>query len=98
MIARIWRGATRTEDAAAYTAYVQETGIAGYRRVPGNLGAWILQQVKGDRTEFQTLSFWESREAIEAFAGTDIDQAVFYAEDDHYLIDRELTVQHYEVS
>ena len=35
---------------------------------------------------------------IEAFAGQDIEQAIFYPEDDRYLIDRDLTVRHYEVA
>jgi hypothetical protein len=30
------------------------------------------------------------------FAGDDIDRAVFYAEDDRYLIERDVTVKHYE--
>jgi hypothetical protein len=41
---------------------------------------------------------WESRAAIEGFAGQDISRAVFYPEDDRYLIDRDLTVSHYEVA
>ena len=98
MIARIWRGAVRAEDAAAYAAYVQETGIEGYQRTPGNRGAWALWRVDGDRAEIVTVSLWESRSAIEAFAGQDIEQAVFYPEDDRYLIDRDLTVRHYEVA
>ena len=98
MIARIWRGAVRAEDAPAYAAYVQQTGIAGYQRTPGNRGAWALWRVDGDRAEIVTVSLWESRSAIEAFAGQDIEQAVFYPEDDRYLIDRDLTVRHYEVA
>ena len=98
MIARIWRGAVRAEDAVAYAAYVQETGIAGYQRTPGNLGAWALWRVDGDRAEFVTVSLWESRSAIQAFAGPDIDQAVFYPDDDQYLIERDLIVHHYEVA
>ena len=98
MIARIWRGAVRAEDAAAYAAYAQETGIAGYQRTPGNRGAWLLWRVDGDRAEIVTVSMWESRAAIEGFAGQDIDQAVFYPEDDRYLIERDLTVSHYEVA
>src|SRR6185437_1841229 len=39
MIARIWRGAVRAQDAAAYAAYVQRTGIEGYQGTPGNRGA-----------------------------------------------------------
>jgi heme-degrading monooxygenase HmoA len=98
MIARIWHGAVRAEDGPAYAEYVQETGIEGYRRTPGNRGAWLLSRVTGDRAEFLTLSFWESRGAIEGFAGPEIDKAVFYPEDDQFLIERDLTVQHYEVT
>ena len=98
MIARIWRGAVRAEDAAAYAAYVQRTGIEGYQGTPGNRGAWLLRRIEGDRAEFITVSLWESREAIEAFAGPDIDTAVFYPDDDQFLIERDLTVNHYEVA
>jgi heme-degrading monooxygenase HmoA len=98
MIARIWRGAVRAEDAATYAAYVQRTGIAGYQGTPGNHGAWLLWRTEGDRAEFITVSFWESREAVEAFAGQDIDTAVFYPGDEQFLIERDLTVNHYEVA
>jgi heme-degrading monooxygenase HmoA len=98
MIARMWRGMVRAGDASAYAAYVQETGIAGYQRTPGNRGAWALWRVEGDRAEIITVSLWESRAAIEGFAGQDISRAVFYPEDDRYLIDRDLTVSHYEVA
>ena len=98
MIARSWRGWIRTEDTAAYIAYVNETGIDEYRATPGNQGAWILTRDLGDgRTEMVTLSFWDSREVIEGFAGQDIDRAKYYPDDDRYLIDRENTVTHYEV-
>ncbi len=98
MIARTWRGAVRAQDAPAYAAYVQKTGIEGYQGTPGNRGAWLLWRVEGDKAEFVTVSFWESRAAIEAFAGQDIEKAVFYPDDDKFLIDRDLTVQHYEVA
>ena len=98
MIARTWRGAVRTEDAPAYAAYVQRTGIEDYQRTPGNRGAWLLWRVDGDRAEVITVSFWESRAAIEGFAGQDIEKAVFYPEDELFLIERDLTVHHYEVS
>jgi hypothetical protein len=38
MIARIWRGAVRTEDADEYATYVRNTGIEHYRSTPGNAG------------------------------------------------------------
>jgi heme-degrading monooxygenase HmoA len=98
MIARIWRGAVRARDAAAYADYVQRTGIDGYQRTPGNRGAWALWRIDGDRAEIVTVSLWESRAAIEGFAGPDIEKAVFYPDDDRFLIDRDLTVLHYEVA
>jgi heme-degrading monooxygenase HmoA len=98
MIARIWRGWVRAEDRAAYVDYIERTGLAEYRRTPGNQGAWMLARDLGDgRVEIVTLSFWVSREAIRGFAGDDIDRAVFYPEDDRYLADHEDTVTHYEI-
>jgi heme-degrading monooxygenase HmoA len=100
MIARTWRGWVRTERAAAYVEYITGTGLSAYRQTPGNLGAQMWTTDLGDgRTEVMTVSWWSSRTDIEAFAGRDITVAVFYAEDDDYLIDhRETTVRHYDVA
>jgi heme-degrading monooxygenase HmoA len=98
MIARIWRGWTKRDDAQAYAEYVRSTGLVGYRQTPGNRGAYILQRDEGDRTEIITLSFWESLEAVKGFAGEEIERAVFYPEDDRYLVDRDLTVTHFRVT
>ncbi len=97
MIARLWRGWTSADDAPAYITYVQETGIRAYRSTPGNRGAWILHRRDDDRTEFITLSFWDSTAAIRRFAGADIEEAVFYEEDDRFLVDREWHVLHFEI-
>ena len=97
MIARTWRGAVRRADADAYVDYIRETGFAEYGKTPGNRGAWMLRRDEEDRTEFITLSLWESEEAIRAFAGEDIEAAVLYPEDERYLIDGESTVTHHQV-
>jgi heme-degrading monooxygenase HmoA len=96
MIVRVWRGWIRPEDAEAYTDYVERTGMAAYRATPGNRGAWILRRQAEDRVEFVTLSFWDSLDAVRAFAGEPVDRAVFYAEDDRFLVDRETSVTHFE--
>jgi heme-degrading monooxygenase HmoA len=93
----MWRGWTRPEDADAYVAYLNETGIPAYRDTAGNRGAWILRRDDDDRTEFVTLSFWDSFDAVRAFAGDDAEQAVFYDEDDRFLVDRETTVTHWRM-
>lgn len=97
MIVRTWRGWTRPEDTDVYADYILATGIEEYKATPGNRGAYIVSRPDGDRTEFLAISFWDNRESIVAFAGDDIDLAVFYPEDDRYLIDRELTVKHFTV-
>ena len=97
MIARIWRGAVRRDNADAYVEYIANTGMAAYRSTPGNQGAWMLRRDDGDRSEIVTFSLWESVDSIRTFAGDDIDQAVFYAQDDRFLVERDRTVRHYEV-
>lgn len=97
MIARIWRGAVARSDAAAYSRYMQETGIPGYAKVAGNRGVWLLRRDAGDRTEFVMFTLWNSMEAIRSFAGERPEQAVFYPEDDRFLVERDEMVAHYEV-
>ena len=97
MIARTWKGTVRRSDADEYAAYIRDTGFAEYGETEGNLGAWMLRRDDGERTEFITLSLWESEDAIRAFAGDDIEAAVLYLEDRRYLIDGESAVTHYQV-
>jgi heme-degrading monooxygenase HmoA len=51
----------------------------------------------GDRTEFITYSLWDSLDAIRGFAGDDIEAAVYYPEDERFLIEQDDRVKHYEV-
>jgi heme-degrading monooxygenase HmoA len=97
MIARIWRGAVRHADADAYAAYIQDTGVAGYAATPGNRGAWMLRRDAGELTEFVTFTLWDSLEAVKAFAGDEYETAVYYPEDDRFLVERERTALHYTV-
>jgi heme-degrading monooxygenase HmoA len=97
MIARTWRGSTKAQDAEAYIEYLNQTGFPAFRNTPGNYGALGLRRIVNDRAEFLVLSLWESEEAIRRFAGDDIEKAVFYPEDERFLVDRDDHVSHYEV-
>lgn len=97
MIARTWRGAVRAEDAEPYADYIRATGLAAYAATPGNLGAWLLHRVDGDRAEVLTVSLWDSMDAIRRFAGEDPERAVFYPDDDRYLVDRDVVAHHWVV-
>lgn len=98
-VLRSWTGWIRPESRTAYADYLEHTGLADYRATRGNLGATVLfRDLPDGRCEVCTLSAWRSYGDIVAFAGEDIDLAVFYPEDDTFLIDRELTVAHYDVA
>lgn len=97
MIARSWWGATSEADASSYLDYLHATGITSCRSTPGNQGVQVLRRIANGRAEFLFVSFWVSKEAIQRFAGADIERAVFYPEDDRYLVDRERQVRHYDV-
>jgi heme-degrading monooxygenase HmoA len=98
VIARIWKGAVRRSDGDTYGEYIEQTGLAGYAETPGNRGAWMLRRDVGERTEFLTFTLWESLDAVKAFAGDDYETAVYYPEDDKFLIERDLKCAHYEVT
>lgn len=93
----MWRGVTAARDADAYIGYLERTGLAEYRATPGNVAAYLLRRDLGETTEFVTFSLWESLDAVRRFAGEDPERAVFYPEDDRFLIARDLTVTHYQV-
>jgi len=94
----MWHGVTKAADADAYGEFLQRRAVPDYRSVAGNEGVWVLRRDDGERTHFITLTFWESRAAIEKFAGKDIERAKYYEEDKQFLLEFEPNVVHYEVA
>jgi len=97
LIARTWRGATRAADADTYVDYLRQTGFHDFRATPGNRGAYGFRRITGDKAEFLILSLWESEAAVRRFAGDEPGRAVFYPEDDRFLVERDPHVDHFEV-
>lgn len=96
-VMREWRAEIRRELKEEYVRYVMDTGVLEYLKTPGNLGAVLsVRDLDATRSEMVTLSWWVDREAIKAFAGSDIGRAHYYPEDDRYLLTRPETVQHYD--
>lgn len=96
MIARIWRGAVRKDDGDEYATYMEDTGIAGYRSTPGNQVVLTLRRDIAEKTEFLMLTIWDSLDSIKAFAGEEPEKAVFFPEDDRFLIERDWTATRYQ--
>jgi antibiotic biosynthesis monooxygenase (ABM) superfamily enzyme len=96
MIARVWRGTTLAEDGDAYAAYIEETGMKGARELPGARGTLVLRRERAGCAEFETILLFDSLADVKAFAGDELDAAVFFPDDDRYLIERDLEVRHFE--
>jgi heme-degrading monooxygenase HmoA len=78
MICRIWHGRTSSGNADAYEHVLRTEifqGIAA-RDIPGFHGIELLRRLAGDSVEFVTLMWFESLEAVRAFAGDDYEAAV----------------------
>lgn len=97
MIIRSWEGSTRRDDADAYTAYVEATGVAELSATPGCTGVEVHLRLAGDRAIFRVESRWDSVESMRRFAGDDPTVAVFFPEDDAFLVERDERVLIWEV-
>lgn len=78
MICRMWHGWTETGNANAYETLLREemfAGIAG-RGIEGFRGIELLRRATGAEIEFVTLMWFDTMEAVIAFAGDDYERAV----------------------
>jgi heme-degrading monooxygenase HmoA len=90
-IARIWRGRTRRERADEYEAYHREVGLKPL--IEKALGVQSLREDRGAETEFVTVSYWESVEAMSRFTGSDPTRVHHLDRDAEFLIELPAHVQ-----
>lgn len=76
MIGRIWHGWTTTGNADTYEKLLRSKILPEIHRVKGYKGAYLLRRNSQNSVEFITLTFFESMEAVRAFAGEDYEIAV----------------------
>jgi heme-degrading monooxygenase HmoA len=100
VIARAWHGKTPRAKADAYEKYLAGA-IAKFPSIPGNLGYQLMRLDSGPDgeafTEFQVISYWESLDAIHAYAGEDIHRTRDLPRDKDFLVDMEPSVRNYEL-
>ena len=97
MIARIWHGRTPADEADAYVDYLRETGIATHESTEGNRGDLVLRRVRDGVADFLVISLWDGETAVRRFAGPNPDVAVYFPEDDRFLLEKEPHCDHYEI-
>lgn len=96
-IARVWFGRTQAARVDEYVEYMKKTGVDALAKTPGNLGVLMFKRIDGKEAEVGVISFWDSRESIQAFAGKDINKAVYYPEDRNFLVELTPELVHYEI-
>jgi len=96
-VARVWRGAVPREKADGYFRYLFDFGFRDYQSYRGIRAVYLLRRTEEAQVQFFLLSFWNSREAIVAYAGSDIEKARYYPYDLECLIDPAPNAEHYEV-
>ena len=84
-IARIWRGRTTAARADEYARYLYEHGIRPLEAKA--LGVQLLREDRATESEFVTISYWESVEAMSRFAGPDPRRIHHLERDAEFLIE-----------
>ena len=99
MISRIWHGYTTFENADTYEKLLKDevfTGIKN-RNIKGYGGIQLLRRNLDHETEFITIMWFDSREAVKEFAGEDYEKAVVPEKAQKVLSRFDKRSQHYEV-
>jgi heme-degrading monooxygenase HmoA len=96
MIARLWHGYTKRENAPIYYDMLMKSILPGIHRIAGYKGSYVLRRDAGKETEFITITFWESLDAIREFAGADYELCVIAPEAAHLLTRHDERSAHYE--
>ncbi|MHA1954394.1 MAG: antibiotic biosynthesis monooxygenase family protein [Candidatus Heimdallarchaeaceae archaeon] len=99
MISRIWHGWTTLEKAEAYETLLMSEIFVGIKtqKIDGFKGIHLLRRNIGDEVEFITIMWFDSLEAVSAFAGEDFELAVVPPKARALLSRFDARSQHYEV-
>jgi heme-degrading monooxygenase HmoA len=94
VIVRTWSARATPAGADDYREYFAHTLLPKLRAQPGFAGGYLLAADRDGTVELTTHTFWESTDAIRAFAGADITSAVVEPEARRVLVDIDPTASH----
>jgi len=99
MISRVWHGWTSRENADAYEELLRTEIFSGIakRSIQGYRGIHLLRRDVDDGVEFVTIMWFDSLDAVRAFAGKDHEVAVVPAEARQLLSRFDSRSAHYQV-
>jgi heme-degrading monooxygenase HmoA len=99
VISRVWHGWTTPANADAYEVLLKSeifTGIEG-RKIAGYRGIHLFRRSLDNDVEFVTVMWFDSIDAVRAFAGEDYEVAVVPPKARALLSRFDARSQHYEV-
>jgi heme-degrading monooxygenase HmoA len=99
MISRIWHGYTTKENADTYQKLLESEIFVGIknRNIRGYKGIQLLRREMDAETEFITVMWFDSIEAVKKFAGDNFEKAVVPDKAQKILSRFDTTSQHYNV-
>ena len=99
MIARIWHGWTKAQDAKAYEEMLRDEIFPAIarRNIEGYNRAELFIRDDGDEVEFVTLLRFDSMKAVKEFAGEDQRKPVIYPKAEVLLTRMDQHSQHYRI-
>jgi len=98
MIARIWSARTTPDNWPAYEHHFTQNVTPELHAIEGYAGAKLLKREVGASLEITVISFWQSWQAIDAFAGPHREVAVVAPSAAALLTDYDRIAKHYEVA
>jgi heme-degrading monooxygenase HmoA len=97
MIARVWRAITAHDKLDAYLKHFSERVLPELKKCDGFVSAILLTREVDGENEITVTTFWQSTDAIDAFAGSDREAAVVAPEAAVLLKNFDQRVHHYTV-
>jgi hypothetical protein len=98
MIARIWHGYTKPEDADAYEAMLKPELLPGISKVKGYRGSYLLRRASDEEVEFITIMLWDSIDDLRVVGGPHYEAAIIPENRRQYLLRFDAESAHYDIA
>jgi heme-degrading monooxygenase HmoA len=96
VIGRLWHGWTLPVNAGAYEALLRTRVLPHIHALEGCRGGYLLRRDAAEEVEFVVLTFFDSLDAVRAFAGEEHEVAVVPPEARALLSRFDARVKHFE--
>jgi heme-degrading monooxygenase HmoA len=93
----MWRAQSTLEKADEYAGHATAKVFPALRAIEGHRGAYLLRHTVGDTVEIVVLTLWESMEAVQKFAGAELNRAVVAPDAQAVLTSFDNFVTHFDV-